>query len=108
MENIRELILKTPPPLDWCGKKHPIETIGNYYFGIGDGFRFDKDKIEQSDELFLWKMHALISDYWLNFYKEQYNKTQNMIHHMNNMIDVKSDDVGKSLLQVYEQYYNWR
>ena len=69
--NIRELILNTSPPFEWSTNNgsHPIEQLGYFCFGVGDGFRFDTQKVAEADELVLWKLYALIQTYWLAHYK---------------------------------------
>ena len=48
MKNIRKIILKAAPPLEWSNdKKHPIHTLGYYTFGMCDGFIYDKEKIKK-------------------------------------------------------------
>lgn len=107
--NIRNLIITTSPPFEWAGiKDHPIHKIGYYYFGISDRFNFQEEKISQVDENLLWKLYALIQNYWLIHYEEWNGKTTNMVFNMRNNIKVIEEDINKDLLSVYEKYYNWR
>lgn len=63
--NIRNLILDSAPPLEWSGdKNHPIHTLGYYYFGIGDGFRFNEEALKDADEELLKKIYGEIARYW--------------------------------------------
>lgn len=63
--DIRKLILKSAPPFEWSAMfDHPINKLGHYYFGIGDGFKFDPEKVKACDELTLWKLYGLIEHYW--------------------------------------------
>lgn len=104
--NIRELILTSAPPFEWADGKHPINTLGNYYFGIGDGFNFDKEKVNKADEDLLWKLYGLISLYW----KVKNEQSLNRINIVSNMssITIKESDVGKRMLKVFEEYHDWR
>ena len=108
--DVRQLIMKSAPPFEWCDQdySHPIQQLGGYYFGIGDGFDYDEQKVKEADELTLWKLYALIQNYWLVHYEEWYGKNENMIFNMRNSITIKPEDVGKDMLSVYEKYYNWR
>lgn len=73
--DIVELILSSAPPFEWArsDNSHPIQKIGYYYFGIGEGFKFNEEKVREEDESTLWKLYALIQMYWLAHYKEWYN-----------------------------------
>ena len=63
--NIRKLMLDAAPPFEWCNdEKHPIHTLGYYYFGIGDGFRFDEEAVKNADEELLKKIYGEIARYW--------------------------------------------
>lgn len=43
-------MLDSAPPFEWSSdKSHPIHTLGYYYFGIGDGFRFNKETVKEAD-----------------------------------------------------------
>lgn len=70
--DIRQLILNSSPPFEWSTSdgSHPIEQLGYFYFGIGDGFRFNESEVAAADELLLWKLYALIQTYWLSHYQE--------------------------------------
>lgn len=70
--DIRKMIIKSCPPFEWAtsNRSHPIEQFGYFYFGIGDGFHFDESKIQEADELLLWKLYGLIQTYWLMHYRE--------------------------------------
>lgn len=75
-KNIRELIKEAVPPLDWfCDYNHPIFTLGWLEDGIRLEFHYEDEKIQKADELFLWKMYAIMSDYWCKFYEECYHNT---------------------------------
>ena len=80
MKNIRKIILKAAPPLEWSNdKKHPIHTLGYYTFGMCDGFIYDKEKIEKAEEELLTKILGEIARYWYNqnnrdtFYRKYIN-----------------------------------
>lgn len=63
--SIRELILNSAPPLEWVGQEdHPIHQLGYYYFGISDGFRFDKNAVLNADDALLKKIYGEIARYW--------------------------------------------
>ncbi len=72
--DIVELILNSAPPFEWCKSdySHPIQQLGYYYFGIGDGFKFYEDRVRSADELMLWRLYGLIQTYWLVHYQEWY------------------------------------
>ena len=106
--NIRELIKKTPPPFDWDVKGHPVKEIGYYFYGIGDGFTYDDKKLIDADENILWKLHALISAYWLENYQIWNRRSENVIFNMRNKIIIKQKDIGKDMLSVYEERFDWR
>lgn len=107
--DVRQLIMKSAPPLEWCKQdySHPIQQLGSYYFGIGDGFEYDEQKVKEADEATLWKLYALIQNYWLIHYEAWYSKNANLINRMRNSIIIKPEDVGKDMLSVYEKYYDW-
>ena len=80
MKNIRKIILKAAPPLEWSNdKKHPIHTLGYYNCGMCDGFIYDKEKIEKAEEELLTKILGEIARYWYNqniqdtFYRKYIN-----------------------------------
>ena len=108
--DVRQLIMKSAPPFEWCKNdySHPIQQLGYFYFGIGDGFDYNEQKVKEADELTLWKLYALIQRYWLVHYEEWNRRNSNMISNMRNSIIIKPEDVGKDMLSVYEKYYNWR
>lgn len=75
----------------WLGADHDFpELFGKYgytYCGIGDGFNFFRENtindvakehgykaLDDSTDVELWEMLALINTYWLNKYKERYYK----------------------------------
>ena len=61
--NIRNLILNSAPPFEWSGdKNHPIHTLGCYYFGIGEGFRFNENTVKEADEEMLKRFMARLQD----------------------------------------------
>lgn len=63
--NIRDLMLNAAPPLEWSDDKtHPIHSLGYYYFGIGEGFVFDKKAVKNADEELLKKIYGEIARYW--------------------------------------------
>ena len=75
--DIRKLIKRCSPPFEWSGiKDHPINMIGYYYFGIGDGFKFLDEAIQNADELLLWKLYGLIQNYWLVHYETWYGESK--------------------------------
>lgn len=74
--DIRKLILDTAVPFEWDVKDHPIKQLGHFYFGIGDGFEFDPEKVNKCDELTLWKLYGLIQTYWLIHYEEWYERAE--------------------------------
>jgi len=108
--DIRKMIMKSAPPFEWDEQNysHPIQQLGYFYFGIGDGFRYDEQKVKEADELTLWKLYALMQRYWLVHYEEWNRRNSNMISNMRNSIIIKPEDVGKDMLSVYEKYYDWR
>ena len=108
--DIRKMIMKSAPPFEWDEQdySHPIQQLGYFYFGIGDGFRYDEQKVKEADELTLWKLYALMQTYWLIQYEAWYNKNANLINRMRNYIIIKPEDVGKDMLSVYEKYFDWR
>lgn len=106
--NIKELILETSPPFEWNTREHPIQKLGNFFFGIAEGFSFDKKKVNEASDTDLWKLYALINKYWLDNYQEWNRRTENMVFNMKNNIEIKKDDIGKNLLEVYEAKYDWR
>lgn len=58
-------MLNAAPPLEWCNdKNHPIHTLGHYYFGICDGFRFNEEAVKKADEELLKKIYGEIARYW--------------------------------------------
>ena len=107
--DVRKLIMESSPPFEWCNQdySHPIQKIGSYYFGIGDGFDYDEQKVKETDELTLWKLYALIQNYWSVQYQTWHNRNQQVINNMRNCITIKPEDVGKKMLRVYEKYYDW-
>ena len=74
--DIRKMILDIAVPFEWAraDHSHPIEQLGYFYFGIGDGFNFYEEKVNEADELLLWKLYALAQNYWLIHYEEWFNK----------------------------------
>lgn len=68
--NIKEMIINTTVPFEWADNIHPINQLGYFYFGIADGFKFNEEKVNKADELFLWKLYGLIQNYWLIHYIE--------------------------------------
>lgn len=108
--DIKKLIMSTAVPFEWCkgDKSHPIQQLGYYYFGIGDGFKFNEQKVNEADELLLWKLYALTQKYWKVHYEEWHERTTNMVFNMRNSIEIKDEDVGKDMLSVYEKYYDWK
>ena len=68
--NIREMIIDVSVPFEWADNIHPINQLGYFYFGVGDGFKFNEEKVNNADELFLWKLYGLIQNYWLIHYVE--------------------------------------
>ena len=74
--DIRKMILDIAVPFEWAtaDRTHPIEKLGYFYFGICDGFHFYEEKVNESDELLLWKLYALTQNYWLIHYKEWHNR----------------------------------
>ena len=73
--NIRKLILDSAPPLEWeSDKKHPIHTLGYYYFGIADGFKFNEKAVNEANEELLKKIYGEIARYWVdrNICKSKY------------------------------------
>lgn len=63
--DIRSLMLDAAPPFEWSDDKtHPIHSLGYYYFGIGDGFVFNKKAVENADEELLKKIYGEIARYW--------------------------------------------
>ena len=80
MKNVKKIILKAAPPLEWSvDKNHPIHTLGCYSFGIRDGFVYDKEKVKEADEELLIKILGEIARYWYNqnsedtFYRKYIN-----------------------------------
>jgi len=107
--DIREMILQATPPQEWCGiENHPINQIGYYYFGIADGYKFYEDKVQECDEELLWKLYGLIQKYWCEFYSYHHSRYDGMAYNMRNNIIIKDEDVGKSMLAVYEEQFEWR
>ncbi|MPM08416.1 hypothetical protein SDC9_54728 [bioreactor metagenome] len=102
------MIQKSDPPFEWADRKHPINTIGSFYFGICDGFTFDEEKVRDADENFLWKLYALIQTYWLVHYEEWDEKSSQLLFNMRNKIHIKESDVGKNMLEVYEEHFDWK
>ena len=79
--NIRKLMLDSAPPFEWSGNEsHPIHTLGYYYFGICDGFRFDEEAIKNADEELLKSIYGDIARYWCeqNICKDKYIKYINL------------------------------
>lgn len=79
--DIRKLILDSAPPFEWCSNKaHPIHTLGYYYFGIADGFRFNEEAVENTDEESLKKIYGEIARYWCdqNICVDKYHKYVNL------------------------------
>lgn len=107
--DIRKMIMKSAPPFEWDEQdySHPIQQLGSFYFGIGDGFDYDEQKVKEADELTLWKLYALMQRYWLVHYEEWNRRNSNMVSNMRNSIIIKPEDVGKDMLSVYEKYYDW-
>ena len=62
--NIRELILDALPPYDWCADDdHPIHTLGDYRFGLGETFIYDEEAVEEADEELLREVYEEILKY---------------------------------------------
>lgn len=79
--NIRKLILDSAPPFEWSNDEtHPIHTLGYYYFGIADGFRFDEEAVKNADEELLKKIYGKIARYWCkqNICVDKYYKYINL------------------------------
>lgn len=74
--DIRKMILDIAVPFEWAttDRSHPVEQLGYFYFGIGDSFCFNEEKVNEADELLLWKLYALTQNYWLIHYEEWYKK----------------------------------
>jgi len=106
--DIREMITHTSPPFEWCNKNHPINQIGQFFFGISDGFKFDREKIAVADEVLLWKLYALIQTFWCVHYREWHRKQTNMVFNMRNNIIIKVEDAEKDMLSIYEKHFDWR
>ena len=83
------MIVDTAVPFEWADNIHPINQLGYFYFGIADGFKFNKEKVENADELFLWKLYGLIQNYWLIHYREWKDKKTNLICNMRNYIKIE-------------------
>lgn len=79
--DIKKLILDSAPPFEWSNDEtHPIHTLGYYYFGIGDGFKFDKEAVKNADEELLKKIYGEIARYWCkqNICVDKYYKYINL------------------------------
>lgn len=109
MKNIKDLILNQTPPLEWSSiDNHPIKKLGSYFFGLVDGFDFDKEKVSKCEELELWDLYAEIKEYWELQYKKWSDKKSEIIFNMRNNVFIGDEDLGKDLLTVYEKRFNWR
>lgn len=79
--DIRKLMLDSAPPFEWSNDEtHPIHTLGYYYFGIGDGFKFDEEAVKNADEELLKKIYGEIAKYWCkqNICVDKYYKYVNL------------------------------
>lgn len=79
--NIKKLMLDSAPPFEWSNDEtHPIHTLGYYYFGISDGFKFNEEAVKNADEELLKKIYGEIARYWCkqNICVDKYHKYINL------------------------------
>jgi hypothetical protein len=73
-EDIIKIIIEDLVPfLEWS-KEDYWHNVGKYYFGIGDGYNWDKEKLKDLDEKELLKIMAICSYAWLKKYEKWYHK----------------------------------
>lgn len=72
--DIDKLTEEACPPFDMAYTGSIADNFGYFYFGIGDGFRYSpKENIDNETK---WKYVALCALYWLNFYKNCFDKSK--------------------------------
>lgn len=74
-ELVEKIMSGDSPPLVWSTDPY-WKRYGRYFFGIAEGYNFEKEKLETATTEELYEILIKINDYWLKKYKQWYNEDE--------------------------------